>query len=356
MRRVSKGSTLAGGLSGAVVLLALVAGPRPAAADPSPLPVAVISNYGESDTARSAGMGGALRAMGSGSAGIFLNPAAMAETPAYHLEGLTDYTFETRRWMLGAVVVDSVTSRLAGSFSIQGTPITMDPDGINRSQLDLRLGIAYPLTDKFILGVSARYFKATQSGLAGPSYGFGNSVVSGGLYDPTSGTPPTSRDALVNTFTFDVGLIAKPTDALYIGLVGQNLTYANNGFLPLLVGGAFGYGANGFSIEADGLADLSSWSLPGALKPTARIMAGAEYMIQERRPGAPRLSLRSGRQAEHALARVGLRRPAVRGRGRDQADRLQPRGDVHLPERRLLHRVDRAHQADVRQRARPPMS
>ena len=276
MRWVSKGSTVAVGLSGVVASLALGS---PAAADPSPLPVGVISNYGESETARSAAMGGALRALGSGTPSIFLNPAAMAETPAYHLEGLTDYTFETRRWMLGAAVVDSVTSRLAGSFSIQGTPIAMDPDGINRSQLDLRLGIAYPITDKFILGVSGRYFKVTQSGLAGPSYGFGPSVASGGLYDPTSGTPPTSREPLVNTFTFDVGLVAKPSDALYIGLVGQNLTYANNGFLPLLVGGGFGYGAEGFSIEADGLADLSSWSLPGALKPTARVMGGAEYLI-----------------------------------------------------------------------------
>ncbi len=277
MRWVSKGSAVAVGLSGAVASLAL-GEPRGGGPQP-PRPPAVISNYGESETARSAAMGGALRAIGSGSPSIFLNPAAMAEAPAYHIEGLTDYTFETRRWMLGAVVVDSVTSRLAGSFSIQGTPIAMDPDGINRSQLDLRLGVAYPITDKFILGVTGRYFKVTQSGLAGPSYGFGQSVASGGLYDPTSGTPPTSRDALVNTFTFDVGLVAKPSDAVYIGIVGQNLTYAQNGFLPLLVGGGFGYSANDFSVEADGLADLSSWSLPGALKPTARIMGGGEYLI-----------------------------------------------------------------------------
>ena len=94
----------------------------------------------------------------------------------------------------------------------------------------------------------------------------------------TSGTP-ASRFPLVNTFTFDVGLVAKPSDSLYIGLIGQNLTYANNGLMPLLVGGGVGYGAEGFSIEADGVADISSYSLPGALKPTARVMGGAEYLI-----------------------------------------------------------------------------
>jgi hypothetical protein len=224
-------------------------------------------------------MGGALRALSSGSAGIFLNPAGMAEAPAYHIEALTQYTPETRRWVLGGTIVDSVTSRLAGSFSIVGTPIPMDPDGIRRSVLDVRLGLAYPITDKFIVGISGRYLKVNQSGTAGPSYGFLPSLVSGGLFDPSTGTPPTDRFALVNTATLDVGIVAKPSDTFYIAAVGQNLTYANNGFLPLLVGGGLGYSADFLSVEADGLADLSSWSLPGALKPTARIGGGAEYKL-----------------------------------------------------------------------------
>src|SRR5262249_47184306 len=123
------------------------------------------------------------------------------------------------------------------------------------------------------------YLKVTQQGTADPSFGFGNSVVSGGLFDPSSGPPPNSRFALVNTATIDAGLIAKPTDSLYIAAIGQNLTYANNGFLPFLVGGGIGYNADNLSVEADGLADLSSWGVPGAAKPTARIMAGAEYKV-----------------------------------------------------------------------------
>ncbi len=155
----------------------------------------------------------------------------------------------------------------------------MDPDGIRRTSLDVRLGLAYPITDRFILGASARYLKVNQSGVAGPAFGFGQSAVSGGLVDPTSTNSPADRLSLVNAFTFDAGLIAKPTDSLFIAVVGQNLTYANNGFLPLIIGGGIGYSVTYFSVEADGLADMSSWGVPGAAKPTARIMGGAEYMI-----------------------------------------------------------------------------
>jgi opacity protein-like surface antigen len=268
-------TALAAGLSGGLVGLA----PGIAWADRSPLDVNVISEYGESETPRSAAMGGALRALGSGSAGIFLNPAAMATARLYHIEALTQYTPETRRWVLGGTIVDSITSKLAGAFSIQGIPLPMDPDGIRRTSLDLRLGLAYPITDRFILGINGRYLKVNQSGTAPSSYGFGSSLVSGGLFDPTSGSPPTGRTALVNTATVDVGLVVKPADTFYIAAVGQNLTYANNGFLPLLVGGGLGYGNDTLAVEVDGLADVSSWGVPGAAKPTARLMAGAEYKV-----------------------------------------------------------------------------
>src|SRR5512140_2901551 len=114
MRSVSKAQALAlaAALSGGIALA-----PDRALADPSPLDPALISNYGEGETARSAAMGGALRALGSGTSAVFLNPAAMSEARVYHIDALTSFTPETRRWIVGGTVVDSVTSRLAGSFS-----------------------------------------------------------------------------------------------------------------------------------------------------------------------------------------------------------------------------------------------
>jgi hypothetical protein len=265
---------------------------RVAWADPSPLDANVVYDYGESQTPRGAGMGGALRALGTGTNAIFQNPAGLAAAPVYHIEALSQVTPETRRWLLGAAISDSVTTRLAGAFSIVGTPIVMDPNGLRRTYIDVRLGLAFPITDRFIIGLSGRYVDVTQSGGAAPSYGFCNSLVSGGLVDPSSGIAPArsnsacanpgggqDRLALVNTVTFDAGVVIKPTDTLSIAFVGQNLSYYNTAFLPFMFGGGIGFGFDYFAVEVDGIADMSSWGVPGAERPKARVGAGAEYRV-----------------------------------------------------------------------------
>src|SRR5581483_8673959 len=84
----------------------LVAGAVRAEADPSPLPPPVIYNYGENEEARGAAMGGALRALGNGTTGVFLNPADMAESRLYHISALAQITPETGRQAYGGVIVD----------------------------------------------------------------------------------------------------------------------------------------------------------------------------------------------------------------------------------------------------------
>jgi hypothetical protein len=259
-------ATLAAGLCAGLALLT----PGRAAADPSKLDPNIIYNYGENETPRSAAMGGALRAVGYGTSAQFLNPAALAETRLYHVEALAQGTPETARQVYGGSIVDSVTSRLCGSFSMLGG--LMDGAGINRSFLDARLSLAIPITDRFLIGLGGRYLKLTQSGL-GP---FGLSAVSGGLQDPGGGSKggkPPGRVAMVNAVTWDAGAIVKPTDNLFIAAVGQNLTYTKNGILPMTVGGGIGYGSDIFSLEADAIADIGSWE-----KPTVRFGAGAEYV------------------------------------------------------------------------------
>src|SRR4051794_32105113 len=76
--------------------------PAAASADPDPLdptrlPPQVIYNYGENETTRSAAMGGALRALGSGTSAVLLNPAAMLETRVYHSGAVLQFTPETGR-------------------------------------------------------------------------------------------------------------------------------------------------------------------------------------------------------------------------------------------------------------------
>ncbi len=244
---------------------------------PSPLPAPVIYNYGVEENPRSAAMGGALRAMGSGNNALLLNPAAVAETRVYHIEADAQFMPEAARQVYGGSIVDSVTGRLAGGVAVMGG--FMDPNGLNRSFIDARLALGYPITDRFMIGIAGRYLKVVQSG---PGTAFESSPgpfgpldrVSGGLSDPTGG-----RFAFVNQLTFDVGIAVKPADALYIGILGQNLAYAGNGILPLMVGGGLGVGTKDFTIEGDGVADLNSWN-----KTTARASGGAEVLIANHVP------------------------------------------------------------------------
>src|SRR5690242_16455601 len=114
------GALIRRGLAAALFLVPLAASADPDPLNPTRLPPQVIYNYGENDTTRSAAMGGALRALGSGTSSVLLNPADMAETRVYHVNATVQFTPETGRQMYGATVSDSITSKLAGSVAVAG--------------------------------------------------------------------------------------------------------------------------------------------------------------------------------------------------------------------------------------------
>ena len=269
-RAVSGASTAA--LAGALLL-----GAAPAAAEPDPfnphrLPTQVLYNYGENETTRSGAMGGALRALGSGTSALFLNPAAMTTTRVYHIEAQAQLSPEAGRQIYGGNVVDSVTGRLAGAASFSGGFV--DPNATHRSLIDVRAGLAFPVSDRFSIGLGGRWLKLNQESVTAP---FTVDGISGGLGDPAGSR--ASRFSFVNQLTFDVGVTAKLGDHVYLAAVGQNLTYPNNGLLPTTVGGGLGFANQNLSVEADGIADLSSWG-----KPTARVMVGGEYLVADHVP------------------------------------------------------------------------
>jgi hypothetical protein len=254
----------AAALRSAIVALLLCASSS-ASADPSEVPPQLGWNYGETDTARSAGMSGALRAIGGGVTAPFMNPANLGLQRVYHIEAIGQFTPEAARHMYGGVIMDS-TRRFAGAVSFVGG--FQDPEGVDRSSIDVRLALAFAISEQFHVGIGGRYLNLEQQGL-GP---LGSSRASGGLADPED--PPLGRNALVNTGTLDAGITIRATDQLHIGVVGQNLTYPDNGLLPTTVGGGIAFGTDDFSIEVDGLADFNSWE-----GPSPRVMVGGEYLI-----------------------------------------------------------------------------
>ena len=241
-----------------------------AAADPSELPPQYAYNYGETDTARGAGMAGAARAAGGGIHGLFYNPAGMGIARVYHIQAIGQWLPEAARQLYGGAIVDS-TPRFASGLSVIGG--FQDPDGIDRSQIDVRAGLAFAISSAFHIGLAGRYLALNQEGTGL----LGSSRASGGLADPDD--PPDGRNALVNTVSFDAGVTIKPTDEVHIALTGQNLSYPDNGILPTTVGGAIAYATKDFTIEVDGVADFNSW-----VTPSPRLMAGGEYLVADAVP------------------------------------------------------------------------
>jgi hypothetical protein len=263
MRWVSKAGVAALGVAIGVGSVA-----APAAAQ-SKLSPQLAYGYGETENARSLAMGGALRALGSGTTATFLNPADIVETRMYHVEALGLLTPEATRAIGGAALAESIISstRLAGAASITGGVV--DPKGLDRTLADARLAFAYPLGDRVFIGLGGRYARFTQAGL-GP---FGASKVSGGLADPKSPKP------IVETVTFDAGITIKASESIYLAVLGQNITHPGNGFLPTTVGGGIGYANKDLSIEADAVADFDSYSTTAL-----RAMAGGEYLVADHYP------------------------------------------------------------------------
>ena len=257
----------------AVAMMALLAGTlstTSVAAEPSELPPQFSQNYGQTETPRSAGLAGAANGLGSGISAPLFNPANMGIARTYHIGALAQFTPESARQLYGGAIVDS-TRRWAGGVAVLGG--FMDPDGIDRSQIDVRLALAFAVSSRFHIGLAGRYLNLDQEGL-GP---LGDSRASGGLLDTEAEEP--GREALVSTITFDAGMTVRATEALHLSIFGKNLSYPNNGLSPTIVGGAIGYGTKDISIEIDGLADFNSYS-----KISQRFMAGGEYLIADRVP------------------------------------------------------------------------
>jgi opacity protein-like surface antigen len=142
----------------------------------------------------------------------------------------------------------------------------LDPDGIHRSWTDFRVGLSYQLGDHLAIGLAGRYLGVDQNTSVGP---FGDSLVS-------SGTP---SKPLAQYLTFDAGLTITPVEGFHIAAVGHNLSNPGVSLAPTTVVGGIGYDSHTFAVEADFLADFSTWQ-----KTETRLMGGAELFLIEHVP------------------------------------------------------------------------
>jgi hypothetical protein len=237
----------------------------PARADRSSTPPEVGYNYNEIETPRITATNGAVRALSNSTEALFNNPANMSAARVYHLAALAQIWPEPNRQSYGLAAVDSVGSSARIGGGIGATYNTQDTNGINRNWTDIRGAISYPFSEQLFMGIGVRYLRLRQNG-EGP---LGPSVASSGL----------SGEFIVAGFSFDAAATFKPVPGLALSVVGVNLNHPDNTFQPTSVAGAIGFGKELFSLEADLVADFSTWD-----STKLRAMGGGEFLLGDHFP------------------------------------------------------------------------
>lgn len=231
-----------------------------ARAEPSEVDPTLAYNYGEIETARHVSTAGAQRATSNSIGALFINPANIAAGEVYHLGVMAQIWPEAQRQSYGAAAADSLvsTSELAGAAGV--TYNTADKDGVDREWTDLRFAMAYPFSSSLFVGLGGRYLWLRQDG-SGP---LGASTASSGLPD----------EQIVRQWSLDAGATVKPAPELALSLTGSNLTSPGHAFMPTTVGGGVGYGVKEIGIEADLVADFTTFE-----DTSLRAMAAIETLL-----------------------------------------------------------------------------
>jgi len=235
------------------------------------VPAEIAYDRGNIETPRMVAMNGGVLASGQSLSALFTNPANLAAVPIYHVGGLVDIWPQADRQTYGGGIVDSLTSSVGLSMGFGGAYTRIDTsdygggtapnsEGYGLSDTDLRLGMAFPFSNKFRVGVGGRYLTLSQNG-QGPLQA---SPASGGLVD---------SDIVVDV-TVSAGLTVQPTENFAISVVGDNLTNPGNGFMPLQAGGGLAFLSTDLVIEADLVADLTTY-----VDTTYRVTGGVELLL-----------------------------------------------------------------------------
>lgn len=211
--------------------------------------------------ARPLALGGAGRAFCPSNGSLYLNPAGIAVGRAYHVETLYGYVPTSNGHVAGGSVIDSVTAPVAMGLAFNYT--AWDPEGVDRSEYDVRLSAAYYFSRLLALGVTLKYLYADQEG--------GGPLVDDLFRD--------NGEEMVNTVTVDVGLTLTIGQHFAIAAVGHNLTNIGSTQAPMSLGVGLALNISNLVVVADMLIDFNSRE-----EMMFRAMGGAEYLLADNWP------------------------------------------------------------------------
>jgi hypothetical protein len=218
--------------------------------------------------ARAIGMGGAHRAIVTGSEALYLNPAGMSQTRRYAVEGAYLYDFGRETHGANVTIIDSITAAVAagvgysyvsGSREIQlPTPTGgFAPARVDRSGSIIQLALGGALSRNAWIGISGRYVDL--------SYG--------------------PRQA-VKAVTVDAGLLYRVSPMVMLSAVGYGLTNTGSAEAPVALGLGVALGPPAkFQFALDWVLDFTTGKyLEDAAPPRessvkSQIRAGFEWLL-----------------------------------------------------------------------------
>lgn len=208
------------------------------------------------ETARGLALGTGLRASSVSTSALAYSPGALSLGNLYHIEANLDYLAALNTVALGAAAVDSSTSKVGAGIALRGflsgdegysTDAGYDYDG-----LDGHVGIALSLSDKFSIGVGARYIDLASE----------------------RDDPDAPERELAQGFTMDAGMRIMPVNGLQLDFAALNFIDLDSAFVPVtLATGVAISAAEALSIGADVLLDMSTFD-----DPQVTVGGGIEYL------------------------------------------------------------------------------
>lgn len=196
--------------------------------------------------ARAIGVGESLRAAAAGSLATILNPAGLALSRGYVIEGGYGYRPDDSSHIQNVSICDSVTTRVGACLYY--THLSADPSEMgDRSLHEVGLTTAVPLGTSLAIGITQRYVSYSESVME---------------LEPV--------DSSKKGYLMDVGMMFRAIPSLSIAAVGYNLVGADDARYSRALGGGVAFNAGQRLLLAlDARYDFGS--------ETARYGGGAEY-------------------------------------------------------------------------------
>lgn len=225
--------------------LAVLAWAAPSPAQVQEAPQAMV-------TPRVMGLGGGGNAVSATTSGIFVNPGAMAQSRAYHVDSLVLFDPSVNRWAFGGAIADTTRERFGAGVSYvystsSGGEFALDSH-------EVRLAVSANLAESISVGLTGRYMdytgRASANGRRGTSY---------------------------EGVSLDAGVLFRPIRVLTLGVTGYSLTSPDTALSPLALGTGIGFfPIENLSFTVDGYFDFGT-------RDTLRMRwsGGAELMLQK---------------------------------------------------------------------------